>query len=55
MHILTMALTININCHVCVVDNNGKLVKALATYVYTYKNKDKPEEGKEWRLIKMNS
>lgn len=43
------------NCHVCVVDNNGKLVKALATYVYTYKNENKPEEGKEWRLIKMNS
>lgn len=43
------------NCHVCVVDNNGKLVKALATYVYTYKNENKKEEGKEWRLIKMNS
>lgn len=43
------------NCHVCVVDNNGKIVKALAAYVYAYKNKDKPEEGIEWRLIKMNS
>ena len=41
------------NCHVCVVDNNGKLVKALATYVYTYKDGSTTE--KEWRLIKMNS
>lgn len=41
------------NCHVCVVDNNGKLVKALATYVYAYKDGSTTE--KEWRLIKMNS
>ena len=41
------------NCHVCVVDNNGKLVKALAAYVYAYKDGSTTE--KEWRLIKMNS
>ena len=41
------------NCHVCVVDNNGKLVKALAAYVYA--NKDGSTTEKEWRLIKMNS
>lgn len=41
------------NCHVCVVDNNGKLVKALATYVYAYKDGSTTE--KEWRLIKMNA
>lgn len=39
------------NCHVCVVDNNGKIVKALAAYVYAYKDGSKTE--KEWRLIKM--
>ena len=41
------------NCHVCVVDNNGKLVKALGTYVYAYKDGSTTE--KEWRLIKMNA
>lgn len=41
------------NCHVCVVDNNGKLVKALGTYVYAYKDNSTTE--KEWRLIKMKS
>ena len=41
------------NCHVCVVDNNGKIVKALAAYVYA--DKDGSTTEKEWRLIKMNS
>lgn len=41
------------NFHVCVVDNNGKIVKALAAYVCAYKDGSTTE--KEWRLIKMNS
>ena len=45
------------NCHVCVMakdsEGNKKLVKALATYVYAYKDGSTTE--KEWRLIKMNS
>lgn len=43
------------NCHVCVMakdsEGNKKLVKALAAYVYAYKDGFKTE--KEWRLIKM--
>lgn len=45
------------NCHVCVMakdsEGNKKLVKALAAYVYAYKDDSTTET--EWRLIKMNS
>ena len=33
------------NCHVCVVNEEGKIVKALAAYVYS---------DNSWKLIKMN-